>query len=86
MIIHFYEAVNEKGLGMAGLNFPDNANYQEVAKIRLMLHPLNSFLGYCHNVNLLQKLRDYVKSQYNKRSFQLRFSTKSATLVGSRPS
>jgi len=28
----FYEAVNEKGLGMAGLNFPDNANYQEVAE------------------------------------------------------
>ena len=24
--------VNEKGLGMAGLNFPDNANYQEVAE------------------------------------------------------
>lgn len=28
----FYEAVNEKGLGMEGLNFPDNANYQEVAE------------------------------------------------------
>ncbi len=25
----YYEAVNEKGLGMAGLNFPDNAFYSE---------------------------------------------------------
>ena len=25
----YYDAINEKGLGMAGLNFPDNANYKE---------------------------------------------------------
>lgn len=25
----FYDAINEKGLGMAGLNFPDNAHYCE---------------------------------------------------------
>lgn len=28
----YYEAVNEKGLGMAGLNFPENADYKEVAE------------------------------------------------------
>ena len=26
----FYDAINEKGLGMAGLNFPDNAYYNEM--------------------------------------------------------
>ena len=25
----YYDAINEKGLGMAGLNFPDNADYKE---------------------------------------------------------
>ncbi len=25
----YYDAINEKGLGMAGLNFPDNANYKD---------------------------------------------------------
>lgn len=28
----YFDAANEKGLGMAGLNYPDNAVYQEVAK------------------------------------------------------
>ena len=27
----YYEAVNEKGLGMAGLNFVGNADYKEIA-------------------------------------------------------
>ena len=26
----YYDAINEKGLGMAGLNFPENAKYKEV--------------------------------------------------------
>ncbi len=26
----YYDAINEKGLGMAGLNFPDNAEYKEI--------------------------------------------------------
>ena len=25
----YYDAVNEKGLGIAGLNFPNNANYND---------------------------------------------------------
>ncbi len=28
----YYDAVNEKGLGMAGLNFPKNADYKEVVE------------------------------------------------------
>ena len=26
----YYDAINEKGLGMAGLNFPENADYKEL--------------------------------------------------------
>lgn len=26
----YYDAINEKGLGMAGLNFPENADYKEI--------------------------------------------------------
>ena len=38
----YAEAANEKGLCMAGLNFPDNAFYSETCKkIRRPLPPLN---------------------------------------------
>lgn len=35
----FFEATNEKGLSMAGLNFPDNAFYGEAAEGKLNLAP-----------------------------------------------
>lgn len=50
----YYDAVNEKGLGMAGLNFPDNAHYnnpqvgmQNVASYELIPY----ILGQCSTVN-----------------------------------
>ncbi len=30
----YYDAINEKGLGMAGLNFPGNAYYHEVVEVK----------------------------------------------------
>ncbi len=49
----YYEAVNEKGLGVAGLNFVGNACYFEVTegKLNLVLHELIPFvLGTCASV------------------------------------
>lgn len=37
----YAEAVNEKGLGIAGLNFPGNACYKEEAENKKMLRLLN---------------------------------------------
>lgn len=59
----YYEAFNEKGLGMAGLNFVGNAAYNEPdqgalngeSNIKMLLY-LNSFRGYYHNVRQLTKL------------------------------
>ena len=41
----FYDAVNEKGLGIAGLNFPGNAAYKAEVHMRTMWHHLNSYHG-----------------------------------------
>lgn len=41
----YYDAVNEKGVGMAGLNFVGNAYFPEVTEEKKMLPPLNLFLG-----------------------------------------
>lgn len=35
----YYDAVNEKGLGMAGLNFPDNADYKPEASDKTNITP-----------------------------------------------
>ncbi len=46
----FFEATNEKGLSMAGLNFPDNAFYSEPKKGKNNLAPYELipwFLGSC---------------------------------------
>lgn len=49
----FYDATNEKGLSMAGLNFPGNAYYGEVAEGKENLAPFEFIpyiLGKCKNV------------------------------------
>lgn len=46
----FFEATNEKGLSMAGLNFPDNAFYSEAVEGKINLAPYELipwFLGKC---------------------------------------
>ena len=42
----YYDAVNEKGLGMAGLNFVGNAVYQEIQEGRETWLSLSSFHGF----------------------------------------
>lgn len=41
----YYDAVNEKGLGMAGLNFVGSAQYAEVVPIGRISRSLSSFPG-----------------------------------------
>ena len=42
----YFDATNEKGLSMAGLNFIDNAKYTKQHPSRKILLPLNLFHGY----------------------------------------
>ena len=49
----YYDAINEKGVGMAGLNFVGNME-------GITLHPLSLFHGYCLNVRILKKSRNYL--------------------------
>ncbi len=46
----YYDAVNEKGIGMAGLNFPQNADYKEEAEGKDNISPFEFIpwiLGQC---------------------------------------
>ncbi len=55
----YYDAINEKGLGMAGLNFPDNAFYPEEKSDKENIAPFE-FIPYilanCENVNEAKEL------------------------------
>lgn len=42
----YYEAINEKGLGMAGLNFVGNAVYHEKKKEKIIFVNLNLYHGF----------------------------------------
>lgn len=42
----YYDAINEKGLGIAGLNFVGNAYYNEPQQEKIILHNLNLFHGF----------------------------------------
>lgn len=59
----YYDAVNEKGLGMAGLNFVGNAYYREEEKDK---HNISQFefipwiLGQCASVKEARKLLDKI--------------------------
>ena len=49
----YYDAINEKGLGMAGLNFPDNTDYKEPAEGMDNIAPFELIpwiLGQCETV------------------------------------
>lgn len=50
----YYDAINEKGLCMAGLNFPDNAVYYPKAESKMNLAPFELIpyiLGKCENAD-----------------------------------
>ncbi len=55
----YYDAVNEKGLGMAGLNFPTNADYKEMAEAKDNIAPFEFIpwiLSQCASVVEAKKL------------------------------
>lgn len=55
----YYEAANEKGLAMAGLNFPDNAVYHEAVKDKDNIAPFELIpwiIGQCADVMEAKKL------------------------------
>jgi len=55
----YYDAVNEKGLGMAGLNFVGNARYQPLAKGKRNIAPFELIpwvLGQCGSVKEAKEL------------------------------
>lgn len=55
----YFEAVNEKGLCMAGLNFPENARYYSFDKTKENVAPFELIpyiLSLCKNVDEAQKL------------------------------
>ena len=42
----YYDAMNEKGVAMAGLNFVGNAVYAVISQMWKILHSLNLFRGF----------------------------------------
>ena len=59
----YYDAINEKGLGMAGLNFPKNADYKEIDENKNNIAPFEFIpyiLSQCSNIeearNLLRNI------------------------------
>jgi len=59
----FYEATNEKGLSMAGLNFPDNADYNTEVEGKANVAPFEFIpwiLGQCANVSEARKLLEHI--------------------------
>lgn len=59
----YYEAVNEKGLGMAGLNFEGNADYKEEAEGKDNIAPFEFIpwiLGQCETVAAARMLLEKI--------------------------
>ena len=55
----YYDAINEKGLGMAGLNFPGNAYYNEIENEKNNIAPFEFIpyvLSQCSNIEETKKL------------------------------
>ena len=55
----YYDAINEKGLGMAGLNFPENADYKEIDVEKNNIAPFEFIpyiLSQCSNVEEAKKI------------------------------
>lgn len=68
----YFEATNEKGLSMAGLNFPDNADYKDIDKGKNNVSPFELIpyiLGQCADINeaksLLSRI-NIVKINFNQ--------------------
>ncbi len=59
----YYDAINEKGLGMAGLNFPTNADYKEIENGKNNIAPFEFIpyiLSQCSNIEEAKKLLESI--------------------------
>lgn len=59
----YFEATNEKGLSMAGLNFPENAFYQEYEEGKENVAPFELIpylLGKCENITDVREALAYI--------------------------
>ena len=59
----YYDAINEKGLGMAGLNFPKNADYKEITEGKNNIAPFEFIpyvLSQCENIGEVKKLLENI--------------------------
>ncbi len=59
----YYDAINEKGLGMAGLNFPTNADYKEIKIGKNNIAPFEFIpyiLSQCANIEETKKLLENI--------------------------
>lgn len=59
----YYDAINEKGLGMAGLNFPGNADYKEEKDGKDNIAPFEFIpyvLSQCSNIEEVKKLLENI--------------------------
>lgn len=59
----YFEATNEKGLSMAGLNFPNNAFYQEYTEEKENIAPFELIpylLGNCEDITNVREALEYI--------------------------
>ncbi len=59
----YYDAINEKGVGMAGLNFPTNAFYGEIESAKDNIAPFEFIpwiLSQCANLDEVKKLLENI--------------------------
>ena len=59
----YYDAINEKGLGMAGLNFPSNADYKEIESGKNNIAPFEFIpyvLSQCSSIEETKKLLENI--------------------------
>ena len=55
----YYDAINEKGVGMAGLNFPGNADYKEIQNGKKNIAPFEFIpyiLSQCSNIEEVKEI------------------------------
>ncbi len=55
----YYDAINEKGVGMAGLNFPGNAHYNDIKEDKNNIAPFEFIpyvLSQCSNIKEVKEL------------------------------
>lgn len=73
----YYEATNEKGLSMAGLNFPQNADYKPYEENKDNISPFELIpwlLGQCSNIDEVKELLDKMNLVNTNFSEQLSLS------------